>query len=65
MGSSLNPRWAPGTWLVRRRGTVSHIVAASAHEVRSVRAVARRPLVECWSREVPQGLASAPWAWRA
>eukprot|EP00969_Alexandrium_andersonii_P194106 8574363-Alexandrium_andersonii.AAC.1 len=37
-------------------GSASHIVAVSAHEVRSVRAVARRPVGGRWSREVPQGL---------
>eukprot|EP00969_Alexandrium_andersonii_P337643 14923014-Alexandrium_andersonii.AAC.1 len=65
MYRSLNPRWESGTWLGRRWGTASHIVAASAHEVRSVRAVARRPLTERWPREALQGLVSAPWAWRA
>eukprot|EP00969_Alexandrium_andersonii_P178968 7912094-Alexandrium_andersonii.AAC.1 len=32
MGRSLNPRWGPGTWLGRRRGSASHIAAASATE---------------------------------
>eukprot|EP00969_Alexandrium_andersonii_P066536 2933161-Alexandrium_andersonii.AAC.1 len=65
MDRSLNPRWAPGTWLGRRWGSASHIVSVSAAEVRSVRAVARRPLAERWSREVLQGLLSVPWVWRA
>eukprot|EP00969_Alexandrium_andersonii_P140235 6203581-Alexandrium_andersonii.AAC.1 len=65
MDRSLNPRWESGTWLGRRWGSASHIVAADAHEVRSVRAVARRPFGERWPREVLQGLASAPRVWRA
>eukprot|EP00969_Alexandrium_andersonii_P072029 3178727-Alexandrium_andersonii.AAC.1 len=27
VGRSLNPRWEPGTWLGRRWGSASHIVA--------------------------------------
>eukprot|EP00969_Alexandrium_andersonii_P129268 5712387-Alexandrium_andersonii.AAC.1 len=50
MDQSLNPRWEAGTWLGRRWGTASHIVAASARVARSVRAVARRPLEERWPR---------------
>eukprot|EP00969_Alexandrium_andersonii_P186727 8249955-Alexandrium_andersonii.AAC.1 len=65
MDRSLNPRWGSGTWLGRRWGTASHVVAASAREVRSVRAVAGRPLGERWSREVRQGLVSVPWVRRA
>eukprot|EP00969_Alexandrium_andersonii_P240820 10630937-Alexandrium_andersonii.AAC.1 len=38
---SLSTRWGSGTWLGRRWGAASRIVAVSAHEVRSVRAVAR------------------------
>eukprot|EP00969_Alexandrium_andersonii_P085273 3760043-Alexandrium_andersonii.AAC.1 len=52
-------------WLGRRWGAASRIMVANAREVRSVRAVARRPLGERWSREVPRGLVSAPRAWRA
>eukprot|EP00969_Alexandrium_andersonii_P041296 1810002-Alexandrium_andersonii.AAC.1 len=51
VGRSLNPRWGSGAWLGRRWGTASHIVAVSAREARSVRAVARRPLGGRWSRE--------------
>eukprot|EP00969_Alexandrium_andersonii_P216468 9560841-Alexandrium_andersonii.AAC.1 len=65
VGRSLNLRWEAGTWLGRRWGPASHIVAVSAHEVREVRAVARRPFGERWSREVLQGLVSAPWVRRA
>eukprot|EP00969_Alexandrium_andersonii_P251729 11125232-Alexandrium_andersonii.AAC.1 len=65
MDRGLNPRWEPGIWLGRRWGSASHIVAVSATEVRSVRAVARCPLSERWSREAQQGLVSAPWVWRA
>eukprot|EP00969_Alexandrium_andersonii_P027016 1178396-Alexandrium_andersonii.AAC.1 len=65
MGRSLNPRWESGVWLGRRWGTASHIVAVSAHEVRNVRAVARRPLGARWSREALRGLVSVPWVWRA
>eukprot|EP00969_Alexandrium_andersonii_P127915 5653063-Alexandrium_andersonii.AAC.1 len=51
MDRSLNPRWESGTWLGRRWGSASHIAAVNAHEVRSFRAVARRPFGERWSRE--------------
>eukprot|EP00969_Alexandrium_andersonii_P221743 9793554-Alexandrium_andersonii.AAC.1 len=64
MDRSLNPQWESGTWLGRRWGTASHIVAVSAHEVRSVRAVARLSLGERLSREVLQGLLSVPWVRR-
>eukprot|EP00969_Alexandrium_andersonii_P088016 3882814-Alexandrium_andersonii.AAC.1 len=37
------------------------IVAVSATEVRGVRAVARRPLGERWSREALQGLVSVSY----
>eukprot|EP00969_Alexandrium_andersonii_P013273 579101-Alexandrium_andersonii.AAC.1 len=65
MDRSLNPRWEPGTWLGRRWGSAAHIVAVSATEVRTVRAVARRPFGERWSREILQSLVSVPWVWRA
>eukprot|EP00969_Alexandrium_andersonii_P368443 15472925-Alexandrium_andersonii.AAC.1 len=65
MDRSLNPRWGSGIWLGRRWGTASHIVAASPTEVREVRAVARRPLPERWSREELQNLRAVPWTWRA
>eukprot|EP00969_Alexandrium_andersonii_P129578 5727411-Alexandrium_andersonii.AAC.1 len=43
MDRSLDPRWESGIWLGRRWGTAAQIVAVSPHEVREVRAVARRP----------------------
>ena len=61
---SLSARWETGTWLGRRWGTGSHIVAGGPGEVREVRAVARRPLSERWSRETLQELRAVPWAWR-
>eukprot|EP00969_Alexandrium_andersonii_P263793 11659764-Alexandrium_andersonii.AAC.1 len=51
MDRSLSPRWGSGVWLGRRWGTAAHIVAVSSREVREVRAVARRPFGERWSRE--------------
>eukprot|EP00969_Alexandrium_andersonii_P311422 13761143-Alexandrium_andersonii.AAC.1 len=50
MDRSLNPRWKSGVWLGRRLGTAAHIVAVSPREVREVRAAARRPFGERWSR---------------
>eukprot|EP00969_Alexandrium_andersonii_P024147 1053617-Alexandrium_andersonii.AAC.1 len=61
MGRSLSPRWGSGVWLGRRWGTAAHIVAVSPHEVREVRAVARPPVGERWSRGALQELAAAPW----
>eukprot|EP00969_Alexandrium_andersonii_P065844 2903285-Alexandrium_andersonii.AAC.1 len=48
---SLDARWESGVWLGRRWGAGAHVVAVSDHEVREVRAVARRPVRERWSRE--------------
>eukprot|EP00969_Alexandrium_andersonii_P336101 14855887-Alexandrium_andersonii.AAC.1 len=61
MDRSLNPRWESGVRLGRRWGTAAHIAAVSPYEVREVRAVARRPLSERWSREALQELSAAPW----
>eukprot|EP00969_Alexandrium_andersonii_P205528 9081606-Alexandrium_andersonii.AAC.1 len=44
MDRSLSARWGHGVWLGRPR-----IVAVSPHEVREVRAVARRPFGDRWS----------------
>ena len=43
---------------------MTHIVAVSAGEVVEVRAVARRPLMERWSREELEALRATPWAWK-
>ena len=40
-------------------------MAVSDHEVREVRAVARRPVRERWSREALEQLRALPWAWQA
>eukprot|EP00969_Alexandrium_andersonii_P291025 12865077-Alexandrium_andersonii.AAC.1 len=64
MDCGLNPRWEPGVWLGPRWGKAAHIVAVSPRDVREVRAVARRPFGERWSREALQELSAAPWAWR-
>eukprot|EP00969_Alexandrium_andersonii_P297112 13129277-Alexandrium_andersonii.AAC.1 len=64
MDRSLSPRWESGVWLGRRRGAAAHIVAVSPREVREVRAVARRPFGERWSREALQEPAAVPWMWR-
>eukprot|EP00969_Alexandrium_andersonii_P258026 11409299-Alexandrium_andersonii.AAC.1 len=60
MDRSLHPRWESGIWLGRRRGAASRIVAVSPTEVREVRAVARRPLSERWSRGELQNLRAVP-----
>ena len=62
--ASLGARWEDGIWLGRRWGTMTHIVAVSADEVVEVRAVARRPFLERWSREELQALKATPWAWK-
>merc|ERR1712020_723758 len=62
--ASLDARWEDGLWLGRRWGGVSHIVAAGPDEAVEVRAVARRPLSERWSREEVAALAVVPWIWR-
>eukprot|EP00969_Alexandrium_andersonii_P264271 11680189-Alexandrium_andersonii.AAC.1 len=47
----------------RRWGTAAHIVVVSPHEVREVRAVARRPFSERWSREALRELSAVPGMW--
>eukprot|EP00969_Alexandrium_andersonii_P225085 9940935-Alexandrium_andersonii.AAC.1 len=64
MGRSLTPRRGSGVWLGRRWGAVAHIVAVSSCEAREVRAMARRPFGERWSREALQELPAVPWMWR-
>ena len=44
-------------------GNGGHNVVAVPGEVREVRAVARRPFPERWSREELQALRATPWAW--
>eukprot|EP00969_Alexandrium_andersonii_P017278 755309-Alexandrium_andersonii.AAC.1 len=53
---SLSARRGSGVRLRRRRGTASHMVAASPREVREVRAVVRRPFGERWPRAGLQSL---------
>eukprot|EP00969_Alexandrium_andersonii_P237249 10472791-Alexandrium_andersonii.AAC.1 len=65
MDRSLRPRWESGVWLGRSWGAASRIVVVGPTEAREVRAVARRPLSECWGREGLQNLRAVPWAWRA
>eukprot|EP00969_Alexandrium_andersonii_P371266 15479134-Alexandrium_andersonii.AAC.1 len=64
MDRSLNPRWESGVWLGCRWGTAARIVAVSPREVREVRAVARRPFGERWSRGALQEPTAVPWMWR-
>eukprot|EP00969_Alexandrium_andersonii_P337531 14918376-Alexandrium_andersonii.AAC.2 len=61
MDCGLNPRWESGMRLGLRWGTAARIVAASPHEAREVRPVARRPFDERWSREALQDLVAVPW----
>eukprot|EP00969_Alexandrium_andersonii_P064084 2822426-Alexandrium_andersonii.AAC.1 len=65
LGRSFSARWKHGVWLGRRWGAASRIAAVSPREVREVRAAARRPFGDRWSREGLQSLAPVPWVWRA
>eukprot|EP00969_Alexandrium_andersonii_P326020 14404943-Alexandrium_andersonii.AAC.1 len=63
-GRSLSALWESGIWLGRRWGTAARKVATSASEAREVRAAARKPLCERWSRGTLQQLRAPPWSRR-
>ena len=59
----LDARWAPGVWLGRKWGGITHRIATE-HGVVEARAVQRRPLTERWSMEELAAVRATPWCFK-
>lgn len=60
MNVVLDARWAPGVWLGRRWGSITHRVHYEGGVV-DARAIQRRPLLERWAGEALAAVRATPW----